>query len=630
MSFYEKKYINNKDYSSFGAFSHDKIVDFKLFIPRRCGTTSVCMHLFGEGLENKTYRKFKFSWEEFDNVYDIYSCSINMSIIGVGLYYYNYEIVSDHTFLLGDGEKMNQLSVIENGCNGNVQLLIFNEKSNAAKPMHGGIMYQIFVDRFCKSGKCKPKRYAIINDDWYNGIPQYADYPGGYVENNMFFGGDLYGVIQKLDYIESLGVSCIYLCPIFDAYSNHKYDTGDYMSIDSMFGTEETFERLICEAKKRNIRIILDGVFNHTGSDSVYFNKKGNYPELGAYQSKDSKYFEWYNFRKFPNDYECWWDVKILPRVNSNCQSYKDFILGENGVVDKWMKKGIAGFRLDVADELSDDFLRTLNSRVKSINPDGVVYGEVWEDASNKIAYDTRKKYFLGNELDSVMNYPMRVATINYIKYGDYENFYKTCKTIYNHYPKHNADLLMNFLGTHDTERILTILGDNEGENLTNEQLSRKKLTKSQRTKGKTLLKLAYTIIATIPGIPCIYYGDEAGMEGYRDPFNRMPFPWGKEDTELLDYFKRIGALRRKEDIYKDGLFKIIEVNSDILAFVRYNDSEFVITVINRSESKYHIDSSASLNNIESGRAISVIKPNCAYILKCNKRIDDVTIMFKK
>lgn len=630
MNFYEKKYIGNKDYSSFGAFSYDNKIIFKLLIPRGCGTTSVYMHLFGEGLENKTYRKYNLLWEDFDGIFDIYSFKMDMSIIGVGLYYYHYEIVADHTFFLGDGEKINQLSIIENKGSGNIQLLIYNEESNSAKAMHGSIMYQIFVDRFCKSGKTKPKSYAIMNDDWYNGIPQFADYPGGYVENNMFFGGDLYGVIEKLDYIKSLGVSCLYLCPIFDAYSNHKYDTGDYMSIDSMFGTEETFESLVKEAKKRDIRIILDGVFNHTGSNSVYFNKNGNYPEIGAYQSKKSKYYDWYNFRSYPDDYECWWNVKILPRVNSNCKSYKDFILGENGVIAKWMKKGIAGFRLDVADELSDDFLRTLNSRVKSINPDGVVYGEVWEDASNKIAYDTRKKYFLGNELDSVMNYPLRIATINYVKHGDSEGFYKTCKTIYNHYPKHNADLLMNFLGTHDTERILTVLGDDGSEGLTNAQLSKKRLSKGQRKKAKDLLKLAYSIIATIPGIPCIYYGDEVGMEGHRDPFNRMPFPWGKEDKDLCDFFQRIGKIRRNEPLYNEGYFKIIEINNDILAFVRHNDKEFVATVINRGSEKYLIDSPSKLYNIETGRPISSIKPNSSYILKCYARIDDTIIEFKK
>jgi len=511
-----------------------------------------------------------------------------------------------------------------------IQLLIYHEKGNKAKWMHGGIMYHIFVDRFNKSGKCVPKKNVIMNDDWDGGIPQYADVPGGYVENNMFFGGDLYGIIEKLDYIKELGVSCLYLSPIFDAYSNHKYDTGDYMSVDSMFGSDKALEELIGEAKKRDIHIIFDGVFNHTGADSIYFNRFGNYDTLGAYQSKSSEYYEWYNFRSYPDDYECWWDVKILPRVNSNCQSYKNFILGDGGVIEKWMKKGIDGFRLDVADELSDDFLKTLNSKVKSINPDGIVYGEVWEDASNKIAYDNRKKYFLGNELDSVMNYPLREAIIKYIKYGDCTSFCDTCKMLYSHYPKHNADLLMNLLGTHDTERILTVLGGESSEGYTNEQLSTKRMSRAERKRAVALLKLAYAIVATVPGVPCIYYGDEVGMEGYRDPFNRLPYPWGKEDTELLEYYKRINNIRVREPVYKNGFFEIIECNHDLLAFARYGETGFAVTVINRSAEKYFIDSSVDLKSYETGRGIKTFAPNSACILKGSGDFRSAKIEFYK
>ena len=616
MNFYESKHIAGKDVSTFGAFSSDKVVDFSLLIPRRCGATGVYLHLFGEGIENHKYMKFYFNWTRVEGENDIYTCKIDMSKVGIGLYYYKYEVVSDIVFYLGEGKKMNQLAQIENN-DGLIQLTVFNEKSSSAKWMQGGIMYHIFVDRFNKSGKCKLKKSAIINNDWYNGIPQFADVPGGYVENNMFFGGDLYGIIEKLDYIESLGVTCLYLSPIFDAYSNHKYDTGDYMSVDSMFGSEKALEVLIKETKKRDMHIIFDGVFNHTGSDSIYFNKEGNYNSLGAYQSKESPYYEWYNFRNYPDDYECWWDVKILPRVNSNNQSYKNYILGDGGVIEKWMKKGIDGFRLDVADELSDDFLKTLNNKLKSINPEGVVYGEVWEDASNKIAYDKRKKYFLGGELDSVMNYPFREAIIEYLKYGNYDKFYSTCKMLSSHYPKHNADLLMNLLGTHDTERILTVLGVDSVDGFTNQELSTKKMTRTEYSKAKALLKLAYAIVATVPGVPCIYYGDEAGMQGYRDPFNRLPFPWGKEDNEILEFYQKIGKIRRQEEVFKGGLFNLLECNSDILAFARYNDDdEFTVTLVNRSTEKYSFESSISLKSCETNRKITAIKPQTAYILK--------------
>ena len=616
MKFYERKNIDGRDLSSYNAFSIDVKVEFKLLIPRRCGAASVRMHLFGEGIENKLYKCLEFVWDGFNGSTDIYKCTIDMASIGVGLYYYKYEIASDGAAFYGDGKTIGELLKMENGTDGMIQLLVYNETGSQAKWMHGGIMYHIFVDRFKKSGKCQPKKNAVMNDDWYGGIPQYADVPGGYVENNMFFGGDLFGIIEKLDYIKSLGATCLYLSPIFEAYSNHKYDTGDYMSVDSMFGSEKALEELIFEAKKRNIHIILDGVFNHTGADSIYFNKFGNYNTLGAYHSKASQYYEWYNFRSFPDDYECWWDVKILPRVNSNSSSYQRYVLGEGGVVEKWMKKGIDGFRLDVADELSDEFLRTLNSRVKSVNPDGIVYGEVWEDASNKIAYGNRKQYFLGNELDSVMNYPLREAIIGYVKNGDSGLFYDTCKMLYSHYPKHNADLLMNLLGTHDTERILTVLGGESSDGYTNAQLSVKKMTKAERKRAVSLLKMAYTIVATVPGVPCIYYGDEAGMEGYRDPFNRLPYPWGKEDAELLEHYKKTNKIRVNEPLYKDGSFQIIKCNSDILAFARYNEVGFVVTVVNRGADKYQIHSNVTLKNCETGRTAKIIASNTAYVLK--------------
>ena len=262
MSFFEKKFIENKNVSSFGAFSYDKTVDFVVQIPRRCGASSIFMHLFGEGLENHKYMKFKLSWVSIEGDNDVYSCKIDMSDIGVGLYYYKYEILSSESFFLGEGKKENELSKIEND-NGLIQLTVFKEESNSASWMHGGIMYHIFVDRFKSSGKCKPKKSALMNDDWYNGVPQFADVPGGYVENNMFFGGDLYGIIEKLDYIESLGVTCLYLSPIFDAYSNHKYDTGDYMTVDSMFGSEKALDKLIKECKKARCCVNTTRAFVH-------------------------------------------------------------------------------------------------------------------------------------------------------------------------------------------------------------------------------------------------------------------------------------------------------------------------------------------------------------------------------
>ena len=228
------------------------------------------------------------------------------------------------------------------------------------------------------------------------------------------------------------------------------------------------------------------------------------------------------------------------------------------------------------------------------------------------------------------MNYPFREAIIDYIKYGNYDRFYSTCKMLSSHYPKHNADLLMNLLGTHDTERILTVLGTDRVDGYTNAELSQKKMTKDEYKKARELLKLAYAIVATVPGVPCIYYGDEVGMQGYRDPFNRMPFPWGKEDSEILEFYKKIGKIRKEERVFKGGLFKLIECNSNVLAFARYNDEEFTVTLVNRSTEKYNFESNIPLKSCETNRKINVLKPLSAYILKGKGDIEELEFEFYK
>ncbi len=276
------------------------------------------------------------------------------------------------------------------------QILVYRECFATPAWFKGGIMYQIFPDRFFKSGEILVEKGKWLHRDWHED-PEFRPNEKGKILNNDFFGGNFRGILKKLDYLQSLHVTVIYLNPIFRAFSNHRYDTGDYMQLDPMLGSEEDFAALVSECGKRGIRLLLDGVFNHTGDDSRYFNKYGTYDEIGAYQSKDSKYYSWYNFRHFPDKYDSWWGIDVLPAVNENCPSYIDFITGENGVLRRWMKYPLGGFRLDVADELPDEFVAKIRSAVKSANGDAVVIGEVWEDASNKIAYSTRRKYFQGD-----------------------------------------------------------------------------------------------------------------------------------------------------------------------------------------------------------------------------------------
>ncbi len=412
-----------------------------------------------------------------------------------------------------------------------------------------------------------PKPGAVLDEDWDGGIPQFGEYPGAEVANNVFFGGNLRGITEKLDYIASLGVRTIYLSPVFESASNHKYDTGNYMKIDPMFGTDRDFEVLCREAKARGMGIILDGVFNHTGSDSVYFNREGHYRTVGAYQSKRSRYAPWFSFRSFPDDYECWWGVKTLPRVDSANPGYRRFIC--ETVVPKWMKAGVSGWRLDVADELNEAFLDDFRKAVKERDPDSAVIGEVWEDASDKISYGRRRRYLTGRELDSVMNYPLRSAVIGYVMNGETGALRHATEGLYRRYPKAVSDNLLNFLGTHDTERILTVLGGEPTGNKTNAELAVLSMTPEEREAGKKKLCLAWGILVGLPGVPCVFYGDEAGLEGYRDPFCRRPFPWKRMDTDLLSWYRTTGAMRRDEAVFRDGLFRILSLTESEFLYLR-------------------------------------------------------------
>lgn len=494
------------------------------------------------------------------------------------------------------------------------QLLIYKKREDLPRWFHGGIMYQIFPDRFCRGGKINVRSDAILQEP--GDIPTFAE-RGEPLLNNNFFGGDLLGIEKKLDYLSSLGVNIIYLNPIFTAYSNHRYDTGDYSHVDEALGGDKAFDSLVKAAKERGMHVILDGVFNHTGADSVYFNKHGKYDSIGAYQSKKSKYYEWYNFESYPDKYESWWGIDTLPRVKCDSPSYRKFICGDDGIVRKYIRRGASGWRLDVADELSDDFIAELKSSAEKEKSDAIIIGEVWEDASNKISYGKRRKYFRGKELDSVMNYPIRRAIIEYIRDGNYFGFIKTLREIYGNYPPEVQNLMMNILGTHDTARILTELAGESADGKSKRELSNLRLSKWARFKGIAMLKIAYTALATLPGVPCIYYGDEVGMEGYGDPLCREFFPWGKEDTDLLEYYKRIGQLRLGEPAFADGEISIRYADVDIACYERRGDDGTIVVVLNRSDKRYDFISSGANELISDTDGFNIsISPMSAAIFK--------------
>ena len=514
----------------------------------------------------------------------VYSCDFTARYSDVHYYYFSYTSGGIRHYI----KKVNSHEGAER--EGDLfQLTVYENDYETPDFLKGGVMYQIFPDRFCKSGKVHENipKGRVLRDDW-GGTPYYKPDHNGHVWNNDYFGGDFAGIQSKLGYLHDLGVTCIYLNPIFESHENHRYNTADYMKADPLLGTNEEFEELCQEAQKYGISIILDGVFSHTGADSVYFNKNGRYPEVGAYQSKESKYYDWYTFINYPNVYEAWWGIDTLPNVCENNEDYTEFICGDDGVLHYWLSKGAAGFRLDVADELPDQFLNNLRKSVKNFGKDKIVIGEVWEDASNKESYGVKRRYLLGDQLDSVMNYPFREAIINFVKGGEPRHFIDSIMTILEHYPKPTIDVLMNFVSTHDIERAINRLGGEYCDDKTKDWMAEKYLTDEQYEHGKNLLKAAMALQFFLPGVPSIYYGDEAGLQGYKDPFNRRCYPWGKEDKELIAYVSELSRIRKAIPNMKKGrtYFVINDENiadNRLIGFTREGEDRDYIVFVNRS-----------------------------------------------
>jgi len=495
-----------------------------------------------------------------------------------GLLWYYFELViGGEKFFYGNNERSSGgIGRLYSTIPAGYQITVYMGEAKTPHWYKKAIMYQIFVDRFrngSKDGKVQnPKRNSFIYANWEDTPTYIKDCEKGSIDRWDFFGGNLQGVMDRLEYLKELGITVIYLNPIFEAPSNHKYDTADYKRIDPMFGSNEVFKDLCERAGKLGISIMLDGVFSHTGSDSLYFNRYGNYPGIGAYQSPESPYNSWYRFRCSRDDYECWWGVDNLPNVNEMDPGYLDFIItGQDSVIKYWMELGAKGWRLDVADELPDEFIRLLRKTMKHKDADSILMGEVWEDASNKISYGSRRAYLMGAELDSVMNYPFRGIMIDFFRGNhDAKRANEALMSIYENYPLHNFYCNMNLIGSHDVPRILTILGEApEEQNMSQKEKERYRLPEGQRALGIARLKLLTLIQMTFPGVPCIYYGDEAGLEGYRDPLNRGTYPWGSENLELLEWYKAVTSIRRRYDVLSTGKWIPVLASGDALGYVR-------------------------------------------------------------
>jgi glycosidase len=576
-----------KEYKQpFGAVKRLESCVFTLRFPVYMQAEHITLVMFRPGYKEK-HTPLEFHSKESE-VFNLYTCTYTPQDLGLHQYYFMV-ILKD-----GTNNSVKRKGASEGGFDGTefFQLTVYDENTKSMEWLKGGVMYQIFPDRFYKHVPENVMEAPTIpidrtlHIDW-NSPPEWMPNADGDVTNSDYFGGNLKGIEEKLEYLSSLGVTCIYLNPIFEAHENHRYNTANYEKIDPLLGTEADFVSLCDKAKRLGMGIILDGVFSHTGADSIYFNKYGRYgSNNGAFRDPDSPYRSWYSFTHYPNAYESWWGFESLPNVNENDPGYTKFICGEDGVLQKWLKLGAAGWRLDVVDELPDEFIDNLNKAVKAVGENKAIYGEVWEDATTKEAYGTRRRYLIGGQLDSVMNYPFKEAILRYIRYSDADGLKNGVMSILEHYPKPSADILMNFLSTHDIERALTRLAGAEIGNNGRKWQEENTLSDMEYVYGICLMKCAMVLQFFLPGIPCIYYGDEAGMEGYKDPFNRRTFPWGRENAELLEFTRELSRIRKSCQVFAGGELEFVEVTYETCVFLRKDYSECKAAAIFLNKSK--------------------------------------------
>lgn len=428
------------------------------------------------------------------------------------------------------------------------------------------IFYQIFPDRFARSPRTK-QRAGLQFKPW-----------GSPPEEQGYQGGDLYGVVDKLDYLQELGINALYLNPIFSSASNHRYHTYDYFAVDPLLGGDDALRELLDQAHARDMRVVLDGVFNHTGRGFWPFH---HILENGG----NSPYIDWFNVQEWPlrpynhdaqnpHNYDAWWNLPALPKLNTDNPGVRQYIME---VARYWIDFGIDGWRLDVPGEIDDDaFWQEFRRVVKGANPDAYILGEIWTEA---------QRWCQGDQFDAVMNYLFTVPTLNF--FG--------AKTLRLNYDRQNYDLRpfiapqlneaihqmfdlydwqinlvqLNLLDSHDTARALWILGED-----------------------KAALRLAVLFQMTMPGTPCIYYGDEIGLSAGDDPYCREAFPWHQEndwDNDLLTFYQKATTLRHENPVLRRGRFQTLLAQGNIFAFRRFLDGNEAIVIFNNYDTPFPI-----------------------------------------
>ncbi len=510
-----------------------------------------------------------------ENGYTKYSLTLPFTAPGLFFYHFLLQTNEGDRLILRDGKNR---PTQEGGTPW--QITCYERAHSIPEEFSGKVMYQIFPDRFNKKGSCNTseKLTPFFLHESADERPVFEPDAAGIVQNNDFFGGNFQGIIEKIPYLKDLGVQVIYLNPIFKAFSNHRYDTADYLQTDPLLGTNEDFKRLCSEAHKAGLLVMLDGVFSHTGSDSLYFdihNRHGT----GAYHNPDSPYRSWYQFTNYPEEYAAWWGIKTLPCTNEHNPDFQQFIL--ETVIPHWLRLGADGWRLDVADELPEEFLEKLLSAVKAEKPNAIVLGEVWEDASNKISYGKRRKYLWGHSLDSVMNYVWRDAIIRFVcRNLPAEDFAESILTLCENYPQDALCAAMNLLSTHDTPRIISVLGADAFPHDRHEQ-AQFRLTEAEYSRAKHRLVSALFLAFCLPGNFSIYYGDEIGTQGLFDPFNRTYLGDKKGDDVIFHLFCRLAALKGNHTALQQGQFNLCRAENGVFSFYRKTENETILCITN-------------------------------------------------
>lgn len=551
-------------------------------IPMSLGWIERVKFSVGDGKEKKI---FQMNFVRNDEKFSYFEASVWLATHAIYYYYFSFEANGTFFYYKKQNKTGNQ-SITREEC--------WKMSVNFEVPewTQGAIMYHIFVDRYKRGSKESPKEMPRrkVHKSWDEPPVIGMDEDG--LWNVDFYGGDLQGIESTLRYIKSLGVDIIYLSPIVRSQSNHRYDTADYFEVDPYAGTEEALKSLCDSAHKKGMKVILDAVFNHTGNDSKYFNEFGTYDTLGAYQSEQSEYYDFYkkHWEDGRMEFAYWWGMKNLPECDGNSESWKNYILGEGGVIDHWFALGVDGLRLDVADELTDEFIEGIRIAAKRNKPDAFIIGEVWKNPMRM----NRGYIESGKGMDTVMNYLLIDALIRYFKYSDVRKLNNIVSEIFTEYPKDMINSLMNFTSTHDISRAIEIFAcqtefQKFGEwawNLLDESVDwarAHKLTAKQYKFGKNLMKTYMCALAFFPGTFSIFYGDEVGMQGAGNLANRGPYPWKRRDKDTLKFFRGLLKVRKKEIFLKKADFRIVTVNCEQLIYERFDDNNRLLVAVSRT-----------------------------------------------